>query len=93
MTVIWSWSTVSPGLRAAEAELFLETKMFDIRGPNPPTIALILAAAFIWWGFANNSLPAIMVGGVFAAIGIGLQVLYLRYRYGRAAYRRRTTAS
>ena len=65
-------------------------KMFDIRGPNPPTIALILAAAFIWWGFANNSLPAIMVGGVFAAIGIGLQVLYLRYRYGMAANRRRT---
>ena len=83
---------VSPGLRAAEAELFLETEMFDIRGPNPPTIALILAAAFMWWGFANNSLPAIMVGGVFAAIGIGLQVLYLRYRYGMAANRRRTVA-
>ena len=67
-------------------------KMFDILGPNPPTIALILAAAFMWWGFANNSLPAIMVGGVFAAIGIGLQVLYLRYRYGMAANRRRTVA-
>ena len=67
-------------------------KMFDIRGPNPPTIALILAAAFMWWGFANNSLPAIMVGGLFAAIGIGLQVLYLRYRYGMAANRRRTVA-
>jgi len=66
--------------------------MLDIRGPNPPTIALILAAAFMWWGFANNSLTAIMVGGVFAAIGIGLQVLYLRYRYGMAANRRRTVA-
>ena len=66
--------------------------MFDIRGPNPPTIALILAAAFMWWGFANNSLPAIMVGGLFAAIGIGLLVLYLRYRYGMAANRRRTVA-
>jgi len=59
--------------------------MFDIRGQNPPTIALILAAAFMWWGFTNNSLPAITVGAVFVAIGIGLQVLYLRYRYGRAA--------
>ncbi len=62
-------------------------KMFDIRGPNPPTIALILAAA---WGFTNNSLTSITIGGVFAAIGIGLQVLYLRYRYGMAANRRRT---
>ncbi|PYS66377.1 MAG: hypothetical protein DMF76_00565 [Acidobacteria bacterium] len=62
--------------------------MFHIRGANPPTIALILAAAFMWWGFTNNSLISITVGGVFAAIGIGLQVLYLRYRYGRAAYRR-----
>jgi len=42
-----------------------------------------------WWGFANNSLIAIMVGGVFAAIGIGLQVLYLLYRYGRAVSSRR----
>ncbi len=65
-------------------------KMFDIRGPNPPTIALILAAAFMWWGFTNNSLTSITIGGVFAAIGIGLQVLYLRYRYGMAANRRRT---
>jgi hypothetical protein len=40
--------------------------MLDIRGPNPPTIALILAAAFMWWGFANNSLASITVGGVFA---------------------------
>jgi predicted Co/Zn/Cd cation transporter (cation efflux family) len=62
--------------------------MLDIRGANPPTIALVLAAAFMWWGFMNNSLTAITVGGVFAAIGIGLQVLYLRYRYGRAANRR-----
>ena len=28
----------------------------------------------------------------FAAIGIGLQVLYLRYRYGMVANRRRTVA-
>jgi hypothetical protein len=62
----------------------LGRKMFDIRGANPPAIALILAAAFIWWGFMNNSLTAMTVGGVFAAIGVGLQVLYLRYRYGRA---------
>ena len=66
--------------------------MLDIRGPNPPTIALILAAGFLWWGFANNSLASISVGGVFAAIGIGLQVLYLRYRYCRAASSRRTVA-
>jgi predicted Co/Zn/Cd cation transporter (cation efflux family) len=66
--------------------------MFDIRGSNPPGIALILAAVFMWWGFMNNSFTAITVGGVFAAIGIGLQVLYLRYRYGRAAKSRRTVA-
>jgi len=58
--------------------------MLDICSPNPPTIALILATTFMWWGFANHSLPAITVGGVFAAMGIGFQVVYLRYRYGRA---------
>jgi len=42
----------------------------------------------MWWGFTNNSVPAITVGGIFAAMGIGLQVLYLRYRYGRATNRR-----
>ena len=68
-------------------------KCWIFEAPIPPTIALILAAAFMWWGFTNNSLTSITVGGVFAAIGIGLQVLYLRYRYGRAAYRRRTAAS
>ena len=58
--------------------------MLDIRSPNPPGIALIIAAVFMWWGFANDSLAAVTIGGVFAAVGIGLQILYLRYRYGRA---------
>ena len=62
--------------------------MLDIRSPNPPGIALIIAAAFMWWGFANSSLAAVTVGGVFAAVGVGLQVLYLRYRYGRTTNRR-----
>jgi len=62
--------------------------MLDIRSPNPPVIALIIAAVFMWWGFANNSLTAVTVGGVFAAVGIGLQVLYLRYRYDRTANNR-----
>ena len=66
----------------------MDGTMLDIRSPNPPTIALILAAAFMWWGFTNNSVPAITVGGIFAAMGIGLQVPYLRYRYGRAVNRR-----
>jgi len=64
--------------------------MLDILGPNPPTIALILAAGFLWWRFANNSLASITVGACSRAIGIGLQVLYLRYRYGRVANRGRT---
>ncbi|TMI35684.1 hypothetical protein E6H26_05900 [Candidatus Bathyarchaeota archaeon] len=51
--------------------------------PQSPGIALIIAAVFMWWGFANNSLAAVTIGGVFAAVGVGLQVLYLRYRYGR----------
>ena len=63
--------------------------MLDIRSPNPPGIALNIAAVFMWWGFANNSLAAVAVGSVFAAVGIGLQVLYLRYRYGRAVKRTR----
>jgi len=58
--------------------------MLDIRGPTPPGIAFILAAGLMWWGVTNNSLPAVIVGAVFVMIGVGLQVLYLRYKYGRA---------
>ena len=61
----------------------MDGTLLDIRSPNPPGIALIIAAVFMWWGFANNSLAAVTIGGVFAAVGVGLQVLYLRYRYGR----------
>jgi len=58
--------------------------MLDIRGPTPPGIAFILAAAFLWLGVANNNVLAVTVGAVFVMIGVALQVLYLRYRYGRA---------
>ena len=57
--------------------------MLDIRGPTPPGIAFILAAVSMLWGIANNNAPAVMVGGMFVMIGVALQVLYLRYRYGR----------
>jgi hypothetical protein len=67
--------------------------MLDIRGPTPPGIAFILAAALMWWGVANNSLPAVMVGGIFVMIGVGLQILYLRYRYGGALSRNRKIES
>jgi len=58
--------------------------LLDIRGPTPPGIAFILAATLMWWGVANNNVSAVIVGGVFVMIGVGLQVLYLRYKYGRA---------
>ena len=61
--------------------------MLDIRGPTPPGIAFILAATLMLWGISNNNLPAVIVGGVFVMIGVGLQVLYLRYKYGRALSR------
>jgi len=61
--------------------------LLDIRGPTPPGIAFILAAGLMLWGISNNSLPAVIVGGVFVMIGVGLQVLYLRYKYGRALSR------
>ena len=57
--------------------------MLDFRGPTPPGIAFILAAALMWWGIANNSPLVVLVGGVFVMIGVGLQVMYLRYKYGR----------
>jgi len=57
--------------------------MLDIRGGTPPGVAFVVAAALMLWGLANNSLAALMVGGLFVMIGVGLQVLYLRYRYGR----------
>jgi len=56
----------------------------DIRGPTPPGIALILAAALMWWGIAKSSPLVVLVGGLFVMIGVGLQVLYLRYKYDRA---------
>ena len=58
--------------------------MLDIRGPTPPGIAFIVAATFLWYGVTNNNVLAVMVGGVFVMIGVGLQVLFLRYKYGRA---------
>jgi hypothetical protein len=61
--------------------------MLDIRGPTPPGIAFILAATLMWWGIANNNVSAVIVGGVFVMIGVGLQVLYLRYKYGRVQVR------
>ncbi|TMI33633.1 hypothetical protein E6H28_01460 [Candidatus Bathyarchaeota archaeon] len=61
--------------------------MLDIRGPTPPGIAFILAATLMWWGVANNNVSAVIVGGVFVMIGVGLQVLFLRYKYGRALSR------
>jgi len=61
--------------------------LLDIRGGTPPGIAFVVAATLMLWGLANNSLAAIMVGGVFVMTGVGLQVLYLRYRYGRARTR------
>src|SRR5438309_8384884 len=38
----------------------------------------------MWWGVANNNVSAVIVGGLFVMIGVGLQVLYLRYKYGRS---------
>ena len=61
--------------------------MLDIRGPTPPGIAFILAATLMWWGVVNNNVSAVIVGGVFVMIGVGLQVLFLRYKYGRALSR------
>jgi len=58
--------------------------MLDIRGPTPPGIAFIVAAAFLWLGVANNNVPAVTVGAVFVMIGVALQILYLRYKYGWA---------
>jgi len=58
--------------------------LLDIRGPTPPGIAFILAAGLMWWGVANNNVSAVIVGGLFVMIGVGLQVLYLRYKYGRS---------
>ena len=61
--------------------------MLDIRGPTPPGIAFILAATLMWWGVVNNNVSAVIVGGVFVMIGVGLQVLFLRYKYGWALSR------
>jgi len=43
--------------------------MLDIRGPTPPGIAFILAAALMWWGIAKNSPLVVLVGGLFVMIG------------------------
>jgi len=63
--------------------------MLDIRSPTPPGIAFILAAGLMWWGVVKNNPLAVIVGGVFVMIGVGLQVLYLHYRYGGAWERTR----
>src|SRR5467141_2666521 len=75
-------SGVSSRLRVPGAYLVRRCKMLVIRGPTPTGIAFILAAALMWWGIAKNSPPVVLVGGLFVMIGVGLQVLYLRYKYG-----------
>ena len=57
--------------------------MLDIKSPTPPGVAFIAAVLLLYFGLTSNNGMMVTAGWIFVAIGVLLQILYLRFKYGK----------